>query len=217
MVALGGKCVAEIKIPLKSAYLQQSNFLSLNWGNNQLAQIEEEEELLIHWGECSEHSPSPSFRSWVSVNRVTGGVLWAGSVLQKHLACLASFPFRELLWGRGTKAVSAVGPAISCWKMLLPFKKRMVRLPRRTRHLEMGDASSAQLGLVSADKARALCANTKNSVSCISLPSCFARCRSALPICSFSHASSFVRRQTSGWSNPGLTKAANTAPLAFYL
>lgn len=45
--------------------------------------------------------------------------------------------------GRGTKAVSAVGPAISCWKMLLLFKKRMVQLPCRTRHLEMGDSSSA--------------------------------------------------------------------------
>ncbi|XP_076204769.1 mitotic-spindle organizing protein 2-like isoform X2 [Aptenodytes patagonicus] len=31
----------------------------------------------------------------------------------------------ELLRGRGTKAVSAVGPATSCWKMLLLSKKRM--------------------------------------------------------------------------------------------
>lgn len=72
-------------------------------------------------------------RSWVS-----GGV-WAGPVLQ----------------GWGTKAVSALGSAISSWKMLLLFKKRMVWLPRRTRHLAMGDASSAQLGLVSADRAAA--------------------------------------------------------------
>lgn len=70
-----------------------------------------------------------------------GGVLWAESVLQECLACFAlpPFPLRSCC----REAESAFGPAISCRKMLLPFKREMVLLPCRTRHLEMGDSLSA--------------------------------------------------------------------------
>lgn len=117
-------------------------------------------------------SPSPSLRSWVSAAKVPG-VSWGLGLLGRSV-CLPSL--RGLLHGRGARAVSAVGPAGS-WR---------AQLPRRTRHLEMGDASSASLGRVSADEARAgtvlprlaklLRTVSRSSAWLLSLP-CFLLCQ----------------------------------------